>query len=64
MIGIIIYTYISIIYIYIYRYIHSNQVIIAIIVYEKGKRRMPQESKSLKTLSHGVYSDALAILGM
>ena len=48
MIGIIIYKYISII---IYRHINSNQVIIAIIVYEKGKRRMQQESKSLKTLS-------------
>ena len=50
MIRIIIYTYISIIYTR-YRHIHSNQVIIAIIVYEKGKRRMPQESKSFKTLS-------------
>ena len=44
MIGIIIYTYISIIY--NYRLIHSNQVIIAIIVYEKSERRMPQESES------------------
>ena len=38
MIGIIIYTDIYFNYIYIYRHIHSVQVIIAIIVYEKGKR--------------------------
>ena len=45
------YTYLYIYFNYIYRHIHSNQAIIAIIVHEKGKRRMSQESKSLKTLS-------------
>ena len=45
------YNYLYIYFNYIYKHIHSNQVIIAITVYEKGKRRMPQESKSLKTLS-------------
>ena len=39
------YTYLYIYLNYIYRHIHSNRVIIAIIVYEKGKRRIPQESK-------------------
>ena len=43
--------YLYIYFINIYTHIHSNQVIIAIIVYEKGKRRMRQESKSLNTLS-------------
>ena len=51
MIGILIYTYISIIYIDI---IHSNQLITAIIVYEKSERRMPQESKSRDLLEASV----------
>ena len=48
---VIIYKYLYIYFNYIYRHIDSNQVITANIVYEIGKRRMPQESKLLKTLS-------------